>query len=86
MTRLVFVPHGMITIPEVDFTCPECGHSYGEQDWYKKLDKAPTAHIYIICKGCKKKIGVSTDFKGDVQIWMKHTEKGIHPINWKELP
>lgn len=60
---------------DVDFKCPKCTCPHSEEDWCAKLDKSKKGHIYIKCKGCKTKIGVTTDIQGDVRVWLKEDEK-----------
>jgi len=69
--------NGFLTINDVDFKCPRCGHQHIESDYDKRLEKAEEMHIYINCKNrkCGVKIGLATNYKGDVVAWLKSEEK-----------
>lgn len=69
--------NGFLTINDVDFKCPRCGHQHIESDYDKRLEKAEEMHIYINCKNrkCGVKIGLATNYKGDVVVWLKSEEK-----------
>lgn len=57
-----------------DFKCPSCGKEHTNEDWCKKLDRSKKGVIYMKCKGCGNKLGISTDYKGDVVVWLKSEE------------
>ena len=67
------IQNGIICLVKTEFTCPVCGHLHTEKDYYNKLKKKFV--IYQGCKGCKTKLGITTDMKGDVQVWLKSKEK-----------
>ena len=56
------------------FKCPNCKFKYKESFYKKKLEKSKYCHCYKVCMNCKKKIGISVDFFGDVHVWMKKDE------------
>lgn len=76
MSYTVRMNHAIITMTEVDFNCPKCGCSYREDDWYKKYEKSSYGVIYFKCrnKDCKELLGVTTNIKGDVVVWLKSEE------------
>ena len=74
MSRTIRIPNGIVTLIEVDFKCPKCEHEHNQQDWYNKLYKSNKHYIYMNCKGCKTRLGVTTNIKGDVVAWLKDDE------------
>ena len=83
MSYQVLIPNGILTLNDVDFNCPKCKHIHTESDYYKKLEKSDEIYIYIKCKGCKEKLGVATDYRGDVHAWLKSEEQEL--LNRLEL-
>ncbi len=75
MPYTVIVPKGIVTLNYVDFKCPKCECPHEEDDYYKKLYKSKNCLIYIKCKECKTKLGVTCDILGDVKVWIKAEEK-----------
>jgi transposase-like protein len=75
MPTTVIVPNGIITMAITDFDCPKCTCPHDESDYYEKMRKSTNGFIYISCKGCKRKIGITTDIRGDTRVWMKEDEK-----------
>jgi hypothetical protein len=73
---------GIICVVKADFECPKCGYAYHEEDYYNRLYKSKNGLIYKKCKGCHTQMGITTDFKGDVRVWLKETET-INLINKK---
>lgn len=71
----VRVPKGIVSMVDVDFQCPKCSCPHGEDDWYERYAKSKTGFIYKQCKGCKTKLGITTDIRGDVRVWLKEDEK-----------
>ncbi len=69
MTYSVRVPNGIITMCETDFNCPICQCLHTEEDYDKAMKRSSSGSIYKNCKGCKRKIGVAIDFKGDIHVW-----------------
>jgi|694.fasta_scaffold110388_6 hypothetical protein len=69
------IPNGIISMVDVDFNCPKCECPHSEEDWYDTLYKSKNFLIYKQCKGCKTKLGITTDMRGDVQVWLKEDEK-----------
>lgn len=74
MAKTIRIPDGFITLVDVDFRCPSCNQEHNEDDYYKKLSESSNGHIYKKCKGCKETIGITTDMKGDVKVWLKSQE------------
>lgn len=66
---------GILSMCYTDFDCPQCGYHYRETDYYNRLDKSKKFVIYMTCKNCKTKLGVTSDFMGDIQVWLKKDEK-----------
>jgi len=66
---------GILCMSETDFKCPKCGCPYHEEDYYSQLYKSKRGLIYKSCKGCKTKLGITTDIRGDVRVWLKEEEK-----------
>lgn len=54
------------------FKCPKCECPHVENDYYNALSKSKGL-IYKACKGCKTKLGITTDIKG-VVVWLKENE------------
>ena len=75
MSKSVFIKGGILTLADVDFKCPNCQHEYGEDFYYKQLYNSAKGLIYKVCKGCKKKMGITSDMKGDVVVWLKENEE-----------
>jgi len=61
--------HGIICLCKTDFNCPKCGCLHTEDDYYNQLDKSKHGLIYKKCKGCKTKLGISSDYKSNVVVW-----------------
>ena len=74
MTKCIQIDNAIITLCETDFKCPKCDYVYHEEDYYSQLDKSKRGLIYKHCKGCKTKIGITTDIRGDVRVWLKNEE------------
>lgn len=74
MSKAIIFNRGIVTVCETSFLCPICGCPHEEADWYPKMEKKNLPVIYIKCKGCKRKIGVSSNITGDVVVWEKATE------------
>ncbi len=81
MSKCIPVPFGFITIAEVDFVCPQCGKEYHEEDYYTQLYNSKRGLIYKRCKGCGNNIGITSDIRGDVRVWLKKDEKNFKPIS-----
>ena len=82
MTKCIKVPNGIITLCETDFKCPRCGYVYHEEDYYSQLDKSKRGLIYKHCKGCKTLIGITTDIRGDVRVWLKSEERNFKGVTY----
>ena len=74
MSKTLIIPDGFLTLAESDFKCPKCNFGYTEEDYYNRLSKSKKFYIYKTCKGCKVKLGVSSDIKGDVVVWLAEDE------------
>ena len=69
------IPDGIISMVDVDFKCPKCECPHSEEDYYDRLYKSKHGLIYKRCKGCKTKLGITTDIRGDVCVWLKEDER-----------
>lgn len=67
-----------LSIPKSKFNCPKCECLHSEEDYYEKLRNSKTFISYQNCKGCKTKLGISSDITGDVVVWLKSEEKQIN--------
>lgn len=74
MGQSIRTPNGILTIVEVDFSCPNCEYLHSEKDYYNRLYNSKHGVIYKRCKGCKTKLGITTDIRGDVRVWLKENE------------
>ena len=74
MSYSVKIPNGIITFVDVDFKCPKCECPHTEDDYYDKLYNSKHGLIYKKCKGCKTKLGITTNIKSDVVVWLKDEE------------
>jgi transcription elongation factor Elf1 len=74
MGQSIRIPGGVISLVDVDFNCPACGKQHVEEDYFKRMQKSNHAMIYMKCKGCKEKLGITTDMRGDVVVWLKKEE------------
>lgn len=83
MSTTKIYANAIVTFVKVDFKCPKCECTHKEEDWYPKYAKSENGLIYKSCKGCKTKLGITTDIKGDVQVWLKEDEAEI--IKSKEI-
>jgi uncharacterized Zn finger protein len=72
------IPNGILCMSKVDFECPSCGFPYYEEDYYTRLVRNKYPITYLTCKRCKNKIGISSDIKGDVVVWLKENETKIN--------
>lgn len=75
MSKTVYMAGAIITLAKTDFTCPKCECPHTEDDYWQKMDKSKTGLIYMKCKGCKTKLGITGDMKGDTVVWLKEDEK-----------
>lgn len=75
MSSTVYVKNGIISLVDVDFKCPKCECPHSEEDYYDRLCKSKHGLIYNRCKGCKTKLGITTNIKGDVRVWLKEDER-----------
>ena len=64
----------IVTFFETDFKCPKCDCPHSENDWLPRYENSKKGLIYRSCKGCKTKLGITTDIKGDVRVWLKEDE------------
>jgi hypothetical protein len=80
MTYLIRIPNGIITMADADFNCPKCECEHTEDDYYARLNKSKRGLIYKQCKGCKTKLGITADMRGDVRVWLKEDEKKIAAV------
>jgi len=69
--------NGFLDFSNTDFQCPSCKHEHIEDDYIKKLEKSQHYLVYINCKGCKKKLGLTINYMGDVVVWLKSEEKKL---------
>lgn len=74
MGRTIVFGGALVSLVETDFQCPECKEKYGEDFYYKALQKSKYGIIYRTCKRCGIKMGISSDMRGDVIVWDKTTE------------
>jgi hypothetical protein len=74
MGQSIRIPNGIISIVDVDFKCPKCECPHTNEDYYERLNKSKNGFIYKKCKGCKTKLGITTDIRGDVRVWLKEDE------------
>jgi hypothetical protein len=70
-------PNGIISMVDVNFKCPKCECLHYEGDYYDKLYNSKNGLIYKQCKVCKSKLGISTDIRGDVHVWLKKDERKV---------
>ena len=75
MAHSIKIPNGILTIADVDFKCPKCECPHCEEDYYTKLYKSEIGLIYQNCKGCKTKLGITTNMIGDVVVWLKEDQQ-----------
>lgn len=68
------IPNGIISMVDVGFKCPKCECPHSEEDYYDRLYKSKHCLIYKQCKGCKTKLGITTNIRGDVHVWLKEDE------------
>ena len=74
MSQTIRIPNGLITLVETDFNCPKCTCIHEEEDYYDRLYRSKHGFIYKSCKGCKAKLGISSNIRGDVVVWLKEDE------------
>lgn len=72
--KSIAIPNGILTISDTDFNCPKCECPHTEDDYYNQLHKSKDGLIYKKCKGCKTKLGITSDIRGDIQVWVKDEE------------
>ena len=74
MSQTIELNNGFITLSDTNFKCPRCQFEHGDKDYYKRLYNSKRGFIYKSCNGCKIKLGISVDYKGDVVVWLKDEE------------
>jgi Pyruvate/2-oxoacid:ferredoxin oxidoreductase delta subunit len=75
MGQSIVFAGAIVSLSDVDFKCPNCQEKYGPDFYEKQLQESTKGLIYKKCKGCKEKIGITTDIRGDVRVWMKKEEQ-----------
>lgn len=77
MSKTIVFHGALITLCDTDFKCPNCGEIHNEDDWYPRVNKSKHGVIYRNCKNddCGQRLGVTTDIKGDVVVWLKKEER-----------
>lgn len=68
------IPNGILSMSYTDFKCPSCNYLHGEEDYFDRMIKSKHGLIYKRCKGCKTTLGITTDMRGDVRVWLKSEE------------
>lgn len=63
--------NGILCMCKDEFNCPKCGKFYEGKFYEDQLEKSKKFWITKTCTNCKTKLGISTDFKGDVVVWIK---------------
>lgn len=71
--KTVRIKDGFLTIADTDAFCPNCKNKI--QYRKKDLTDYDDTYVYKICKGCRKKVGISTDYMGDIVTWLKTEER-----------
>jgi len=74
MGKSIIIPNGILSICDTDFKCPKCECPHSESDYLDRLLNSKKSLIYKKCKGCKTKLGITSDMRGDVQVWLKEEE------------
>jgi|LakMenE01Jun11ns_1017448.scaffolds.fasta_scaffold9958435_18 hypothetical protein len=72
MGHSILIPNGILSLAETDFKCPNCDKKYSEEFYYKVLEKSKKTYIYKKCLVCSAKMGISSDFRGDIVVWLKN--------------
>ena len=66
--------NAIVTLVETDFKCPKCECVHHEDDYFSKMYASDSGFFYQKCKGCKTKLGITTNIMGDVLVWLKEDE------------
>ena len=74
MAHSIPIKNGIITLVETEFNCPICTISHDEGFYYKQLSNSKRGFIYKKCSGCGEVLGITSDIKGDVVVWLKNEE------------
>lgn len=69
------IGNALLSCVDVDFKCPACEGVHTEEDWLPRVLKSKYGLIYRQCKHCKVKLGITTDIRGDVRVWLKSEEQ-----------
>jgi transcription elongation factor Elf1 len=67
----------IFSIAKTDFACPKCGHIDNITKYGHRLYKSKYGAINIFCKGCKIKLGLTTDMKSDAVVYLAESEESI---------
>lgn len=78
MGKLIIIPNGILSICDTDFKCPKCECPHSESDYFDRLHNSKNGLIYKKCKGCKTQLGITSDIKGDVHVWLKEEENNLN--------
>lgn len=65
---------GYLCVVETEFKCPKCECPHTEDDYYRQLSKSKRGLIYKKCKGCGTKLGITSDIRGDIRVWLKEED------------
>lgn len=71
----IIINKGFLKISKTDFNCPKCDKLHEEKDYYKRLYKSKGGLISIRCKLCNQKIFITSDYQGDISIWIDSNVK-----------
>ncbi len=74
MGYTVVVGKAILSMCDVEFDCPKCTCAHVADDYIDRLQKSKYGLIYKKCKGCKTKLGITFDIRGDVRVWLKEEE------------
>lgn len=63
------VPNGIVHLNESKASCPNCGAHVPMSESDEALQKSKNGFAEIICKGCFRKIGITSDMMGDTRAY-----------------
>lgn len=64
----------LLQMCDTKFICPICERPDDGEDFSEALNKSKRGYIYRNCKGCKRKLFITSDIKGDLVV-LEYTKK-----------
>lgn len=74
------IKDGIICLAKTDFNCPACGYEYTDNKYSERIQKSKRGYIYLNCEKCGTRIGISANYKSEIDSWCKSDERKYNRI------